>query len=107
MSSGAPVNSSLLSQALQQALQASGVSSLQVTCRQTLTFHYIYVVCLINAAENMRLISSVRVSQGRWQTQMQQLRDMGIQDENLALRALTATNGDLQAALEIIFAGGL
>lgn len=47
------------------------------------------------------------VSQGRWQTQMQQLRDMGIQDENLALRALTATNGDLQAALEIIFAGGL
>ncbi|KAK9958291.1 hypothetical protein ABG768_010426 [Culter alburnus] len=73
VASGAPVNSSLLSQALQQALQASGVSSLQ----------------------------------GRWQTQMQQLRDMGIQDENLALRALTATNGDLQAALEIIFAGGL
>lgn len=71
--SGAPVSSSLLTQALQQALQASGVSSLQ----------------------------------GRWQTQMQQLRDMGIQDEALALRALTATNGDLQAALEIIFAGGL
>lgn len=73
MSSGAPVSNSLLSQALQQALQASGVSSLQ----------------------------------GRWQTQMQQLRDMGIQDESLALRALTATNGDLQSALEIIFSGGL
>ncbi|XP_052008454.1 ubiquitin-like protein 7 [Xyrauchen texanus] len=70
--SGAPVTSSLLSQALQQALQASGVSSLQ----------------------------------GRWQSQMQRLRDMGIQDEELALRALTATNGDLQAALELIFAGG-
>ncbi|XP_051953165.1 ubiquitin-like protein 7b isoform X1 [Xyrauchen texanus] len=70
--SGVPVTSSLLSQALQQALQSSGVSSLQ----------------------------------GRWQSQMQQLRDMGIQDEDLALRALTATNGDLQAALELIFAGG-
>ncbi|KAA0714794.1 Ubiquitin-like protein 7 [Triplophysa tibetana] len=70
--SGTPVTSNLLSQALQQALQASGVSSLQ----------------------------------GRWQSQMQQLRDMGIQDEELALRALAATNGNLQAALELIFAGG-
>ncbi|XP_059420296.1 ubiquitin-like protein 7b isoform X2 [Carassius carassius] len=71
-SSGARVSSSLFSHALQQALQASGVSS----------------------------------PQGRWQTQMQQLRDMGIQDEEVALRALTATNGDLQAALELIFSGG-
>jgi len=43
---------------------------------------------------------------GRWQSQMQQLRDMGIQDEELMLRALQATNGDIQAALELIFAGG-
>ncbi|GAA6076522.1 ubiquitin-like protein 7b, partial [Tachysurus ichikawai] len=43
---------------------------------------------------------------GRWQTQMQQLRDMGIRDEGLALRALQATDGDLQTALEIIFARG-
>ncbi|XP_050990275.1 ubiquitin-like protein 7b isoform X2 [Labeo rohita] len=70
--SGAPVSSSLFSQALQQALQSSGVRS----------------------------------HQGRWQTQMQQLRDMGIQDEEVALRALSATNGDLQAALELIFAAG-
>uniref|UniRef100_A0A672K5W7 Ubiquitin-like protein 7 n=1 Tax=Sinocyclocheilus grahami TaxID=75366 RepID=A0A672K5W7_SINGR len=70
--SGARVSSSLFSHALQQALQASSVSS----------------------------------PQGRWQTQMQQLRDMGIQDEEVALRALTATNGDLQAALELIFSGG-
>ncbi|KAL7870858.1 hypothetical protein SRHO_G00083550 [Serrasalmus rhombeus] len=69
---GTPVTSSLFSQALQQALQATGVASLQ----------------------------------GRWQTQMQQLRDMGIRDEELALRALQATDGDLQAALELIFAGG-
>ncbi|XP_024911319.1 ubiquitin-like protein 7 isoform X1 [Cynoglossus semilaevis] len=45
--------------------------------------------------------------QGRWQSQMQQLRDMGIQDEELMLRALQATDGDIQAALELIFAGGL
>uniref|UniRef100_A0A3Q1BR47 Ubiquitin-like protein 7 n=1 Tax=Amphiprion ocellaris TaxID=80972 RepID=A0A3Q1BR47_AMPOC len=43
---------------------------------------------------------------GRWQSQMQQLRDMGIQDEELMLRALQATDGDIQAALELIFAGG-
>ncbi|XP_048087078.1 ubiquitin-like protein 7 [Alosa alosa] len=43
---------------------------------------------------------------GRWQSQMQQLRDMGIQDEDLMLRALQATNGDIQSALELIFAGG-
>ncbi|XP_043120712.1 ubiquitin-like protein 7b isoform X2 [Puntigrus tetrazona] len=70
--SGARLSSSLLSHALQQALQTSGVSS----------------------------------AQGRWQAQMQQLRDMGIQDEEVALRALTAVNGDLQAALELIFSGG-
>uniref|UniRef100_W5KDQ3 Ubiquitin-like 7b (bone marrow stromal cell-derived) n=1 Tax=Astyanax mexicanus TaxID=7994 RepID=W5KDQ3_ASTMX len=43
---------------------------------------------------------------GRWRAEMQQLRDMGIRDEDLALRALQATDGDLQAALELIFAGG-
>ncbi|XP_026863777.1 ubiquitin-like protein 7b [Electrophorus electricus] len=72
VAAGTPVTSNLLSQALQQALQASGVASLQ----------------------------------GRWQTQMQQLRDMGIRNEELAVRALQATDGDLQAALELIFAGG-
>lgn len=46
------------------------------------------------------------ICQGRWQSQMQQLRDMGIQDEELMLRALQATDGDIQAALELIFAGG-
>ncbi|KAL1256429.1 hypothetical protein QQF64_011974 [Cirrhinus molitorella] len=50
--------------------------------------------------------SGVSSPQGRWQTQMQQLRDMGIQNEEIALQALTATNGDLQAAIELIFAAG-
>ncbi|XP_046562642.1 ubiquitin-like protein 7 [Haliotis rubra] len=38
------------------------------------------------------------------EAQMQQLRDMGITDDNLARRALDATGGDIQAALELIFA---
>ncbi|XP_068594744.1 ubiquitin-like protein 7 [Brachionichthys hirsutus] len=50
--------------------------------------------------------SSMSALQGRWQSQMQQLRDMGIQDEELMLRVLQATDGDIQAALELIFAGG-
>uniref|UniRef100_A0A8C3AP38 Ubiquitin-like protein 7 n=1 Tax=Cyclopterus lumpus TaxID=8103 RepID=A0A8C3AP38_CYCLU len=50
--------------------------------------------------------SNMSALQGRWQSQMQQLRDMGIQDEDLMLRALQATDGDIQAALELIFAGG-
>ncbi|XP_053573308.1 ubiquitin-like protein 7 [Bombina bombina] len=44
--------------------------------------------------------------QSQWQPQLQQLRDMGIRDEDLSLRALQATGGDIQAALELIFAGG-
>ncbi|XP_029431023.1 ubiquitin-like protein 7 [Rhinatrema bivittatum] len=44
--------------------------------------------------------------QSQWQPQLQQLRDMGIQDDELSLRALQATGGDIQSALELIFAGG-
>nr|XP_034969461.1 ubiquitin-like protein 7 isoform X1 [Zootoca vivipara] len=44
--------------------------------------------------------------QSQWQLQLQQLRDMGIHDDELSLRALQATGGDIQAALELIFAGG-
>ncbi|XP_063305414.1 ubiquitin-like protein 7 [Pelobates fuscus] len=50
--------------------------------------------------------SSQTSLQTQWQAQLQQLRDMGIRDEDLSLRALQATGGDIQAALELIFAGG-
>lgn len=40
------------------------------------------------------------------QEQIDQLRDMGITDEALARRALQATGGDLQAALDLIFGDG-
>ncbi|MGH0119076.1 UNVERIFIED_CONTAM: hypothetical protein FKN15_052277 [Acipenser sinensis] len=46
------------------------------------------------------------VCKSQWQSQLQQLRAMGIQDEELILRALQATGGDIQAALELIFARG-
>ncbi|NP_001079889.1 ubiquitin like 7 S homeolog [Xenopus laevis] len=50
--------------------------------------------------------SSQTPLQSQWQPQLQQLRNMGIRDEELSLRALQATGGDIQAALELIFAGG-
>ncbi|MBN3308934.1 UBL7 protein, partial [Amia calva] len=72
MPAGTPITNDIFTQALQQALQVSSLSSLQ----------------------------------SQWQSQLQQLRDMGIRDEELILRALNATGGDIQAALELIFAGG-
>ncbi|XP_041082272.1 ubiquitin-like protein 7 [Polyodon spathula] len=69
---GTPITNDLFTQALQQAIQVSSLSSLQ----------------------------------SQWQSQLQQLRAMGIQDEELILRALQATGGDIQAALELIFARG-
>ncbi|KAL3865642.1 hypothetical protein ACJMK2_043010 [Sinanodonta woodiana] len=39
------------------------------------------------------------------QTQVQQMREMGIEDEAVARHALQATNGDMQAAIDLIFGG--
>ncbi|TRY81692.1 hypothetical protein DNTS_026004 [Danionella cerebrum] len=62
---------------------------------------------LFNQALQQALqVSSISSLQSQWQSQLQQLRDMGIRDEELILRALQATGGDIQAALELIFAGG-
>uniref|UniRef100_A0A8I3X4D1 Ubiquitin-like protein 7 n=1 Tax=Callithrix jacchus TaxID=9483 RepID=A0A8I3X4D1_CALJA len=44
--------------------------------------------------------------QNQWQPQLQQLCDMGNQDDELSLQALQATRGDIQVARELIFAGG-
>ena len=35
--------------------------------------------------------------------QLQQMHDLGINDENLCLRALRAADGDVQAAVDLIF----
>lgn len=34
------------------------------------------------------------------------MREMGITDENAARQALQVTNGDMQAALDLLFGGG-
>ncbi|XP_070542412.1 ubiquitin-like protein 7 [Ptychodera flava] len=41
------------------------------------------------------------------QAQLQQLREMGITDDRRSIRALQATDGDVQAALELIFDGSV
>lgn len=116
MPAGTPVSNDLFSQALQQALQASNMSGLQVS--NLSEAHSVcsvpgggVVVCITVTRWGLHkglsfLIVTFCVCQGRWQSQLQQLRDMGIQDEELMLRALQATDGDIQAALELIFAGG-
>lgn len=38
-----------------------------------------------------------------YQSQLQQLRDMGLSNDAASVRALVATNGDVQAALELLF----
>ena len=38
---------------------------------------------------------------------VEQLRQMGITDEEVARRALEATGGDIRAALDLIFGDGL
>ncbi|XP_069078309.1 ubiquitin-like protein 7 isoform X2 [Pleurodeles waltl] len=58
------------------------------------------------ALQHALQVSGQPAPQSHWQPQLQQLRDMGIQDDDLSLRALQATGGDIQAALELIFAGG-
>lgn len=45
----------------------------------------------------------VTQGQSSLQDQLQQLRDIGIVDDSVSLRALEATGGDVQAALELIF----
>ena len=56
---------------------------------------------------NQAMASARNAGRNSWQSELQQLRDMGIEDEALSLRALRATNGSVQAACDLIFEGGL
>ena len=42
-----------------------------------------------------------------FQESLQQMRDMGITNDSLSLRALQQTGGNVEAALNLIFEGGL
>ncbi|KAJ3593083.1 hypothetical protein NHX12_005420 [Muraenolepis orangiensis] len=94
-----PDSSAATPTAASQADQSSGVSPMPAG---TPVSNDLFSHALQQALQ----ASNMSALQGRWQSQIQQLRDMGIQDEELMLRVLQATEGDIQAALELIFAGG-
>lgn len=105
------ITSSLLSSALASAgipqastsrshnLSSPGpsTSSGTSTSRQTITRDMV--------REAMASARSVAHTSSQMQSQLQQLRDIGITDDALSLQALSATGGDVQAALELIFEG--
>lgn len=49
----------------------------------------------------------LQAQRASFDSQVQQLREMGITDEHAARQALQATNGDVQAALDLLFGEGL
>lgn len=49
----------------------------------------------------------IQAQSAAMQQQVEQMREMGITDENVARQALMATNGDLQAAIDLIFSGDM
>lgn len=57
---------------------------------------------------NQAMASALSASTERnnWQSELRQLREMGIEDEALSLRALHVTSGDVQAACDLIFSEG-
>jgi len=55
--------------------------------------------------EAMASVRNIAEMSSQMQSQLQQLRDMGITDDALSIQALSATDGDVQAALDLIFGG--
>ncbi|XP_054153133.1 ubiquitin-like protein 7 [Oppia nitens] len=76
------ITQDMLSQALRQSIQAAPVNESQPSTSTTQS-----------TAQRLR----------GWATQLQQMRDLGINDDIVAIQALEATNGDVQAAINIIF----
>lgn len=101
------VTSTLLSSALASAgiSQASAsrsragpsTSSGSSSSRQTITRDMV--------SEAVASVRSMAQTSSQMQSQLQQLRDMGITDDALSIQALSATGGDVQAALDLIFEG--
>lgn len=87
-----PITSEMFSNAMQSALESfsAGPMTLQVPSSSSGT---------ITPAPPVENIEPTTV----YQSQLQQLQDMGITDEPASLRALQATGGDVQAALELLF----
>nr|XP_058963532.1 ubiquitin-like protein 7 isoform X2 [Pocillopora verrucosa] len=56
-------------------------------------------------SEAVASVMNISQQSSQLQSQLQQLRDMGITDDALSIQALTATGGNVQAALDLIFEG--
>ncbi|KAL1517195.1 hypothetical protein ABEB36_000991 [Hypothenemus hampei] len=57
--------------------------------------------------EMLQQALSPSVGTSRYASQLQQMRELGLNDENRNLRALTAASGDLQGAIDLVFSGAL
>lgn len=105
-SSGTP-RSAITPAQLAAALAAAGGSPQPGTSRQVQEANsYPEGQPLITSDFFSQAISQAQSQVAPSEDQIQQLRDMGITDEALARRALQATGGDLQAALDLIFGDG-
>ena len=57
-----------------------------------------------NSSNNLREQEDEQLRE-QFDRYLPQMRELGITDDSLSLRALQATNGDVQAAVNLIFAG--
>ncbi|XP_014667942.1 PREDICTED: ubiquitin-like protein 7 [Priapulus caudatus] len=113
-----PITSSQLASALASAT-ASGATSQPGGVITTDLFHQAMQQALglapgeANADSEMGQVPHGPPTSGQPQSeherevQLQTLRDMGITDDAISRRALEVTNGDVQAALELIFGDGI
>lgn len=62
------------------------------------------VVASSSAAADSSRREDVRLRE-QFERFLPQMRELGITDDSLSLRALQATNGDIEAALNLIYAG--
>ena len=90
----------MLRQALQHSNSQSSLDQPSTSAPQTQTSSSAPTTSASTPSSSGPSVSSRMRS---WATQMQQLRDLGINDEIIALQALEATDGDVQAAINIIF----
>nr|CAI5822839.1 unnamed protein product [Callosobruchus analis] len=79
------ITSEMFSNAIQQAFGASGSNSFTQ-----------------NSAQARSEEESVEALTRKWQAQLQQMREMGLVNDVINIRALKATNGDVNAAIEFV-----
>lgn len=86
------ITSEMFSNAIQQAFGAAFGSSAPTTTPN------------LNRSGNEEAIESIT---RRLQPQLRQMREMGLTNDSVNVRALQATSGDVQAAIELVFSGAI